>query len=398
VQFEYAAADLGFAQEVRTFARNNLDPVMRQKELHGKLATRAERTAWQRALVAHGWGAPNWPEEFGGPGWTVVQRHLFDEVLTEEGAPAAPVFGMGMLAPVLMRFGSAEQKKRFLPRILNLDDWWCQGFSEPGAGSDLASLTTRATADGSDWVLNGQKTWTTLAHWADWMFCLVRSSTEPKKQLGLSLMLVDMKSAGISIRPIITIDGEHEVNEVFLTDVRVPAANVVGEVGRGWDYAKYLLSHERSGIARVGHSRRQIRRLQAIASQEPTPTGTLADDPSFKLKVADLEIRLKALELTTLRMLIGSQSGTAPGSEANLLKVKGSEIQQDISELMMDAVGRYAFAYDPHVWVDGWHKTVDYPDYAATVAGVYFNTRKVSIYGGSNEIQRNVLAKTALGL
>jgi alkylation response protein AidB-like acyl-CoA dehydrogenase len=398
MQLDYAAEDRKFAETIRKFVRANLDPLTRQKELHGKLANRQERTAWQRSLASAGWGAPSWPVEYGGPGWNVVQRHLFDEVLSEEGAPAAPVFGMGMLAPVLMRFGSEAQKTRFLPRMVTLEDWWCQGFSEPSAGSDLASLRTRAVRDGDDWLINGQKIWTTLAHWADWMFCLVRTSDEPKKQLGISMILIDMKSPGISVRPIITIDGEHEVNEVFLTDVRVPAANIVGQVGCGWDYAKYLLSHERTGIARVGHSRRQIRRMKEIAAREPTPAGVLGDDPAFRLKVARLEIRLKALELTSLRMLANQQSGVPPGSEANLLKIKGSEIQQDIAELMMDAAGRYAFAYDPHAWADGAHRNPIGPDYAASLAGVYFNTRKVSIYGGSNEIQRNLLAKIALGL
>jgi alkylation response protein AidB-like acyl-CoA dehydrogenase len=398
VQLDYPPGAREFAETIRRFVRANLDPATREKDLHGKLANRQERTAWQRALAGAGWGAPGWPVQYGGPGWSAVQRHLFDEVLSEEGAPAAPVFGMGMLAPVLMRFGSEHQKSHFLPRMVTLEDWWCQGFSEPGAGSDLASLRTRAVQDGDDWLINGQKIWTTLAHWADWMFCLVRTSDEPKKQMGISMFLIDMKSPGLTVRPIITIDGEHEVNEVFLTDVRVPAANIVGQVGHGWDYAKYLLSHERSGIARVGHSRRQIRRLLAIAAVEPTPTGMLGDDPAFRLKVARLQIRLKALELTGLRMLANQQSGVPPGSEANLLKIKGSEIQQDISELMMDAAGRYAFAYDHHAWSDGAHPDPIGPDYAATLAGVYFNTRKVSIYGGSNEIQRNLLAKIALGL
>jgi alkylation response protein AidB-like acyl-CoA dehydrogenase len=398
VQLDYSTEDREFAEMIRRFVRANLDPITRQKELHGKLPTRQERTVWQRTLAGAGWGAPSWPVEYGGPGWSAVQRHLFDEVLSEEGAPSAPVFGMGMLAPVIMRFGSAAQKSRFLSRMVTLEDWWCQGFSEPGAGSDLASLRTRAVLDGDNWLINGQKIWTTLAHWADWMFCLVRTSDEPKKQLGISMVLIDMKSPGISVRPIITIDGEHEVNEVFLTDVRIPATNVVGQVGSGWDYAKYLLSHERTGIARVGHSRRQILRLKRMAANEPTPTGVLIDDPAFRLKVARLEIRLKALELTSLRMLANQQSGVPPGSEAHLLKIKGTEIQQDIAELMMDAAGRYAFAYDPQAWSDGAHRNPIGPDYAATLAGVYFNTRKVSIYGGSNEIQRNLLAKLALGL
>lgn len=398
MRLAYAAEDLAFADEVRTFVRAELDPLTRAKVLHGKLPNRADRTAWQRSLVARGWGAPAWPVEYGGPGWTTIQRHLFDEVLTEEGAPASPVFGMGMLAPVLMKFGTEAQKRHFLPRILNIDDWWCQGFSEPGAGSDLAALKTRAVRDAGDWVVNGQKIWTTLAHVADWMFCLVRTSDEPKKQLGLSLLLIPMDTPGVTVRPIITIDGEHEVNEVFLEDVRVPAGNIVGEPGKGWDYAKYLLSHERTGIARIGQSRREIRRLKALAADEPTPQGRLIDDPRFREKVAAVEIRLTALELTTLRMLAALKAGAGPGTEANLLKIKGSEIQQDISELMMDALGRYAFAHDAHAWADGVHDDPIGPADAGPLAGIYFNTRKVSIYGGSNEIQRNILAKAALGL
>lgn len=398
MRLAYAPEDRAFAEEVRTFVRAELQPLTRAKVLHGKLPNRADRTAWQRSLVARGWGAPAWPVEYGGPGWTTIQRHLFDEVLTEEGAPASPVFGMGMLAPVLMKFGTEAQKRHFLPRILNIDDWWCQGFSEPGAGSDLAALKTRAVRDAGDWVVNGQKIWTTLAHVADWMFCLVRTSDEPKKQLGLSLLLIPMDTPGVTVRPIITIDGEHEVNEVFLEDVRVPAGNIVGEPGKGWDYAKYLLSHERTGIARIGQSRRELRRLKALAADEPTPAGRLIDDPRFREKAAGIEIRLTALELTTLRMLAALKAGAGPGTEANLLKIKGSEIQQDISELMMDALGRYAFACDAHAWADGTHDDPVGPADAAPLAGVYFNTRKVSIYGGSNEIQRNILAKAALGL
>jgi alkylation response protein AidB-like acyl-CoA dehydrogenase len=398
MQLGFSSADLAFAEEVRCFVRANLDPLTRAKVLNGKLPSRDERTAWQTALVARGWGAPTWPVEYGGPGWTIVQRHLYDEVLTEEGAPGAPVFGMGMLAPVLMKFGSEEQKRTLIPRILTIDDWWCQGFSEPEAGSDLAGLKTRAVLDGDEWVINGQKIWTTLAHIADKMFCLVRTSDEPKKQLGLSILLVDMKTPGIEVRPIITIDGEHEVNEVFLTDVRISRENIVGEPGQGWTQAKYLLSHERTGIARIGQSRRELRRLKAIAGREPTPTGWLIEDSRFREKIARLEIRLTGLELTTLRMLAALKNGAGPGTEANLLKIKGSEIQQDIAELMMDAVGDYAFAYDHRAWSDGRNDAPVGPPEAAALAGLYFNLRKVSIYGGSNEIQHNILAKAELGL
>lgn len=390
--------DATFVAEVRAFARKTLPGTVRAKVLNGKLPNRAERTHWQRALVAKGWGAPGWPEEFGGTGWDTIRRHVFDEIMAEEGAPNPPVFGMGMLAPVLMKYGSPEQQERFLPRILTLEDFWCQGFSEPGAGSDLASVTTRAERDGDHWRINGHKIWTTLAHVADWMFALVRTSQEDRKHKGLSIILIDMQSPGITVRPIITIDGEHEVNEVFLDDVRVPAANLVGEAGQGWTYARYLLSLERTGIARVGQSKREIARLKALAGRERTPAGTLLDDSVFARRLARLEIELMELELTTLRMLGALKRGEPPGAEASILKIKGSELQQAISEAMMDAVGNYAFAYDPHAWSQGIHDDPVGPPEAGALAGTYFNTRKVSIYGGSNEIQRNILATRTLGL
>lgn len=387
-----------FVAEVRAFARENLPDTTRAKVLNGKLPNREERTHWQRALVAKGWGAPAWPAEFGGTGWDAVRRHVFDEILTEEGAPNPPVFGMGMLAPVLMKFGSAGQQQRFLPRILRLDDFWCQGFSEPGAGSDLASLKTRAELDGDHWIVNGQKIWTTLAHAADWMFALVRTHQDESKHQGLSIILIDMRTPGITVRPIITLDGEHEVNEVFFDNVRVPAENVVGEAGQGWTQARYLLSLERTGIARVGQSKREIARLKALAARQRTPFGSLMDDRDFVRRIARLEIALMALELTTLRMLSALKNGEQPGAAANVLKIKGSELQQDISEAMMDAVGEHAFAYDPHAWSDGTPGNTAVPPEAAGLAGIYFNTRKVTIYGGSNEIQRNILASRTLGL
>lgn len=387
-----------FVAEVRAFARANLPETTRAKVLNGKLPDRVERTRWQRALAAKGWGAPAWPVEFGGTGWDAVRRHVFDEILAEEGAPNPPVFGMGMLAPVLMKFGTPAQQQRFLPRILSMDDFWCQGFSEPGAGSDLASLKTRAERDGDHWVINGQKIWTTLAHVADWIFALVRTSQEDTKHKGLSILLIDMRTPGITVRPIITIDGEHEVNEVFFDNVRVPAENIVGEAGQGWTYARYLLSLERTGIARVGQSKREIGRLKAIAAREPGPHGRLLDDPAFARRIARLEIALMALELTTLRMLGAMKNGESPGAAASVLKIKGSELQQDISEALMDAVGDYALAYDPHAWADGHNANPVGPPEAGALAGAYFNTRKVTIYGGSNEIQRNILATRTLGL
>jgi len=390
--------DPAFVEEVRRFARSTLSTQTRAKVLNGKLPDRAERTHWQRALVEKGWGAPAWPVAFGGTGWGVVRRHVFDEILAEEGAPNPPVFGMGMLAPVLMKFGSADQQERFLPRILTMDDFWCQGFSEPGAGSDLASVRTRAEREGDHWRINGQKIWTTLAHVADWMFALVRTSQEESKHKGLSIVMIDMRAPGITVRPIITLDGEHEVNEVFFDDVRIPAENLIGAPGQGWTHARYLLSLERTGIARVGQSKREIARLKALAARQRTPFGTLLGDPQFARRIASLEIALMALELTTLRMLGAMESGQAPGPEANILKIRGSELQQALTEAMMDAVGSHTQAYDPHAWADGTHEDPVGPPEAGALAGTYFNTRKVSIYGGSNEIQRNIIASRALGL
>lgn len=382
---------LGFMEEVRAFVRSNLDPGIRAKVLLGHLPDRAERTAWQRALVARGWGAPAWPVEHGGPGWSVVERYLFDEVLSEEGAPMPPVFGMSMLAPVLMRYGTPKQIDELLPRILNIDDWWCQGFSEPNAGSDLAAVRTRARLEGDEWVINGQKIWTTLAHQADRIFCLVRTEDAPKKQEGLSILLVSMDAPGITVKPIITIDGAHEVNEVFFDDVRIPAGDIVGQAGKGWDYAKYLLGHERTGIARVGQSKREIGRLKALAAVVVRGGRPLRDDPVFSVRIASLEIELRALELTTLRMVSALHAGAPPGPEANILKIRGSELQQDIAEAIMDAWGPESFG--PAFVGDD----LETPPAVAT-AMTYFNLRKVSIYGGSNEIQRNILARSLMGL
>jgi alkylation response protein AidB-like acyl-CoA dehydrogenase len=390
--------DRVFANGVRDFIRQNLDPSTRGKVLLFQLPGRAERTVWQRALVAKGWGAPTWPVEFGGPGWTVTQRYIFDEIMGEECAPTPPVFGMGMLAPVIMRYGTAAQKEHYLPRILNVEDWWCQGFSEPNAGSDLASLTTRGVRDGNEWVITGQKIWTTLAHQADWMFCLVRTSQEEKKQDGISLLLVPMNTPGITVKPIITIDGEHEVNEVFLDEVRVPAGNIIGEPGQGWTCAKYLLSQERTGIARVSQSTREIARLKTLAKSRAVGNGTLYDHPLFRARIARLEIALKALDITASRMISALSTGTARGFEASLLKIKGSELQQDISEALMDAAGDTAFRGLDHHAATDFLTAMEWDEHPEYLASAYFNQRKVTIYGGSNEIQRNILAKTMIGL
>jgi alkylation response protein AidB-like acyl-CoA dehydrogenase len=396
--YRYTPADQAFADEARDFVQKNLDPEVKRKILSGRLPTRDERASWQRSLVSKGWGAPSWPVEFGGTGWTLVQRHLFDEVLSEEGAPGYPVFGMAMLAPVLMRFGTQRQKDEILPAILTMDNFWCQGFSEPDAGSDLASLKARARLEGDEWVINGQKIWTTLAHEADKMFMLVRTSDAPKKQLGLSIVLLDMDSPGISVRPIITIDGHHEVNEVFFDDVRVSGTSMIGEEGMGWTYAKYLLGHERTSIARIGQSRRELKRMRAVAAQVPWRGKTVADADWFRRRHAEIEIRHKILEATTLRVLETVAAGTNAGSGANLLKIHGSEVQMDLAELWMDVVGEYSFASTFAGIPAAAHLSEAAPWEAGYVSAAYFNSRKLAIYGGSNEIQRNIIAKSELGL
>ncbi|WNG46090.1 pimeloyl-CoA dehydrogenase large subunit [Archangium minus] len=399
MDLNYTPEELAFADEVRQWVRANLPPETRDRVLQHQHLSKEEQVEWQRRLHARGWGGPRWPKEYGGPGWTSVQQHLFDEVLSEEGAPQALPFGLSMIGPVLMAYGSQKQKDYYLPRILRMDDWWCQGFSEPGSGSDLASLRMKAELDGDEWVLNGQKTWTTLGQYANMIFLLARTDPSAKKQQGISMLLADMSTPGITLRPIITVDGAHEVNEVFFDNVRVPKENIVGQPGMGWSYAKFLLSHERTNIARIGRSKAELTRLKKIATEEKVEGVPLMETPGFREKVAAVEIELMALELTNLRMIAAEQSGQAPGAEANMLKIKGSEIQQTLTELMMEAVGPYALPYNPEAREFGWKKGEPIgPEYAAPLAPDYFNYRKVTIYGGSNEIQRNILAKAVLGL
>jgi alkylation response protein AidB-like acyl-CoA dehydrogenase len=398
MDLRYTADELGFAEEVRAWVKANLSPATRDKVLNAKRLAKNDYIDWQRKLDERGWVVPSWPTQYGGPGWTTIQKHLFEEVLSEEGAPELVAFGVRMIGPVLMAFGSDAQKAHYLPRIRSGEDWWCQGFSEPGSGSDLASLRTKAVLDGDHWVVNGQKTWTTLAQHADMIFCLVRTDPAAKKQMGISMLLIDMKSPGVTVRPIITIDGAHEVNEVFFDDVRVPKDNLVGEVNKGWDYAKFLLSHERTGIARVGRSKRELERLKKIARAEQVDGVPLIETRGFSEKIAALEIELMALEISGMRMLAAAQEGKAPGAEANMLKIRGSIISQRLTELMMEAVGPYALPFNPDARELGWNGTPIGPDYAASLAPDYFNYRKTSIYGGSNEIQRNILTKAKLGL
>ena len=325
-----------------------------------------------------------------------MQNHIFDEETAAAGAPRLIPFGLNMVAPVIMAYGSAWQKDFYLSRIRTNQDWWCQGYSEPGSGSDLASLKTRAVRQGDEYVVNGQKTWTTLAQHADMIFCLVRTDTTVKKQEGISFILIDMHSPGITVRPILTLDEEREVNEVFFEDVKVPAANLVGQEGKGWTYAKYLLGYERTGIAGVGASKRELATLKHIAERQLKNGRPLAVDPVFASRVAEVEIELLALEMTVMRVL--ASRGKSPGPEASILKIKGTEIQQALTELMMDALGPHALPFRPEAMtLDAEDEPVG-PDYAAPLAARYFNYRKVTIYGGSNEIQRNIIAQMVLGL
>jgi alkylation response protein AidB-like acyl-CoA dehydrogenase len=398
MDLEFSDEHRAFQKKVRAFVAKNLPADIQEKVTGGLKLERDDFVRWQNILSKQGWLAIGWPVEFGGPGWSAVQRFIFEEECSRAGAPNVVPFGTKMVGPVIYTFGSDEQKKYYLPRILNNQDWWCQGYSEPGAGSDLASLQTRAIRDGDHYIVNGTKTWTTLAQWADMMFCLVRTSTEGKRQAGISFFLIDMKLPGIEVKPITLIDGSREVNMVHLTDVRVPVANRVGEENKGWTYAKYLLQHERSGTAGVANSKAQIRRLKKIAAREKAGGRFLIDDPDFRRQIAEVEIELQALEYTDLRYVMTAASGQPVGAETSMLKLRGTEIQQRISELLMQAVGPYALPYLPEAMEYGWNEDPIGPAVAPPLASAYFNKRKTSIYGGSNEIQRDILAKMVLGL
>ncbi len=398
MDLRFSPEEVAFRDEVRTFMRAALPDDIRRKLVDGRRLEKEDIVTWQRILNAKGWAVSHWPLEWGGTGWTPVQQYIFLDEMQQAPAPQPLQFGVNMVGPVIIAFGSDAQRRRFLPRIRNLEDWWCQGFSEPGAGSDLASLKTSARREGEHYVVNGQKTWTTLAQYADWIFCLVRTDPAAKKQEGISFLLIDMKSPGITVRPIVTIDGGREVNEVFFDDVRVPVENRIGAENRGWDYAKFLLGNERTGIARVGVSKERIRRLKALAALERAGDRALIDDERFRVKIAAVEVELKALEMTQLRVVAAEREieSNKPDPASSILKIKGSELQQAISELLMEVVGPYAMPYQPDV--DGRNEPTIGPDYAGPLAPTYFNWRKISIYGGSNEIQKNIISKAILGL
>ena len=392
----FSKEEIAFREEVRAFFRDNVPPETRRKMVEGRHLSKDEMVAWWRILNKKGWGCSHWPKEYGGTGWTSVQHYIFNEELQMHPAPAPLAFGVSMVGPVIYTFGNEKQKKQYLPRIANVDDWWCQGFSEPGSGSDLASLKTKAERKGDKYIINGQKTWTTLAQHADMIFCLCRTDTNAKKQMGISFIVFDMKSKGVTVRPIETIDGGREVNEVFFDDVEVPVENLIGEENKGWDYAKFLLGNERTGIARVGVSKERLRRIKDLASKVEQNGKPVIEDQGFREKLAACEIELKALELTQLRVVAdeGKHGKGKPNPASSVLKIKGSEIQQTTTELLMEVIGPFAAPYDVH-GDDGSNETMDW---TAQIAPSYFNNRKVSIYGGSNEIQRNIITKAVLGL
>jgi len=389
-----------FRSDIRVWVRDNLPADISHKVHNALRLKRDDIQRWGKILGKKGWLGHAWPKTFGGPGWNSVQKHLFEEECALAGAPRVLPFGPIMVAPVIMAFGNAEQQQRFLPGIASGEVWWSQGYSEPGAGSDLASVKTKAERRGNKYIVNGQKAWTTLGQYGEWIFCLVRTSNEGKPQTGISFLLIDMKSPGVTVRPTVLLDGEAEVNEVFFDDVEVPVENLIGEENKGWTYAKYLLSHERSNIADVNRSKRELERLKRIAKlegvYEPAVNGPAAG--RFRDEIAKLEVDVVALEMLVLRVLAAEKSGKNPLDIAALLKIRGSEIQQRYTELMMLAAGPYALPLIQEAMEAGWQG--DFPGagvWCAPLASTYFNFRKTTIYGGSNEVQRNIVAQTVLG-
>ncbi|HZZ86821.1 MAG TPA: acyl-CoA dehydrogenase family protein [Caulobacteraceae bacterium] len=400
MDLDLSPEDLAFQAEARQFLAEAYPKALRDKQARGEELTKEDHFSWHRILARKGWIAPSWPKQYGGTDWTPSQKYLWSEEQARADTLPIMPFGVSMLAPVIYTFGTEEQKQRFLPGIYDGEVWWCQGYSEPGAGSDLASLRTRAeriSEDGKEYYLvNGQKTWTTMGQFADWGFFLVRTDPNVKPQAGISFLLIDMKTPGITVRPIITLEGGHEVNDIFLDNVKVPVENRIFHENQGWTCAKALLQHERSGIAGVARSKRALEKLRSMAATEPSDAGgKLIEDAFFKRKLAQLEIDLTALEFTELRTLAGETSGQGPGPESSILKIKGTEIQQRLTELALEAAGHYGAPYlrgAPHNL--GQISAYDAEDFA----GEYFNGRKTSIYGGSNEIQRNIIAKAVLAL
>ena len=396
MDLNFTPEELTFRHEIRHWVAENLPADISDKVRASLRLTREDHQRWARILGKKGWLGWGWPTQFGGPGWNAVQKHLFEEECALAGAPRVMPFGPVMVAPVIMAFGNAEQHKRFLPGIASGEVWWSQGYSEPGSGSDLASLKCRAervsTSAGDKYIVNGQKAWTTLGQYGEWIFCLVRTSTEGKPQSGISFLLIDMKSPGITVRPIVLMDGEPEVNEVWFDNVEVPAENLIGEENKGWTYAKHLLAHERTNIADVNRAKRELERLKRLAQSEG-----LWDDQRFRDQIALLEVDVVALEMMVLRVLSAEKNGKQSLDVAGLLKIRGSEIQQRYSELMMLAAGPLARPFIFEAMEAGWQGDLAFPTPLLPLAGTYFNMRKTTIYGGSNEVQRNIVAQTVLG-
>ncbi|MBK6649511.1 MAG: acyl-CoA dehydrogenase family protein [Betaproteobacteria bacterium] len=388
----FTPEEQAFREEARAWVRSSLPSDISHKVLNDLHLTRDDSQRWAKILGKKGWLVSGWPKQFGGPGWTAIQKHLFEEECALAGAPRIMPFGPVMVAPVIQAFGTPEQHQRFLPGIASGEVWWSQGYSEPGSGSDLASLKTRAERKGDKYVVNGQKTWTTMGQYGEWIFCLVRTSSEGKPQTGISFLLIDMKSPGVSVRPIIMLDGKHEVNEVFFDNVEVPVENLIGEENKGWTYAKHLLSHERTNIADVNRAKRELERLKRLAKAEG-----VYNDTRFRDEVAKLDVEVVALEMMVLRVLSAEKSGKNSLDIAGLLKIRGSELQQRYTELMMLAAGPYSLPFIQEAMEAGWQGDYVGAAHCAPLAGTYFNYRKTTIYGGSNEVQRNIVSQTVLG-
>ena len=392
MDLNFTAEEQAFRSDIRQWVATHLPADLSHKVHNALRLTRDDLQRWAKILGKQGWLGWGWPKEFGGPGWNAIQKHLFEEECALAGAPRVVPFGPVMVAPVIMAFGNRAQQERFLPGIASGEVWWSQGYSEPGSGSDLASLKCKAERQGDKYIVNGQKTWTTLGQYGEWIFCLVRTSSEGKPQTGISFLLIDMKSPGITVRPIITLDGEHEVNEVWFDNVAVPAENLIGEENKGWTYAKHLLAHERTNIADVNRAKRELERLKRIAQAEG-----LMDDHRFRDQIALLEVDIVALEMLVLRVLSAEKSGKQSLDIAGLLKIRGSEIQQRYTELMMLAGGPYSVPFISEAMEAGWQGDHVGAAHCAPLAATYFNYRKTTIYGGSNEVQRNIVAQTVLG-
>ncbi|GAA5054643.1 acyl-CoA dehydrogenase family protein [Erythrobacter westpacificensis] len=398
MNLEYTPEEEAFREEVRTFLKEKLPARLSSKVREGKRLTKADMEEWHAILNEKGWLAPHWPEKYGGTDWSVMQKFIFETETAMAHAPRIVPFGLSMLAPVLIKYGTEEQCRHYLPRILDGTDWWCQGYSEPGAGSDLASLKTSAVREGDHYIVNGQKTWTTLGQHADWIFCLVRTDSSGKKQEGISFLLIDMTSPGIEVRPIKLLDGDAEVNEVFFTDVKVPVSNLVGEENKGWTYAKYLLTYERTNIAGIGASMAALEQLKHIARTTKKNGTLLIDDPLFAQRLARLEIDLENMKTTNLRVLDAAGKGGAPVAESSMLKIRGTEIRQEIGALMRRAAGRYAQPFVAESLEEGYNGAPVGPEWTGPVSSQYFNNRKLSIFGGSNEVQREIITKAILEL